>query len=154
MMMNPDQRTVRFEEFPTFHMEIQDIVLPECSYADVENFSLLNHNAYFSLLMLNIRSCRKNFLNFSCYFQECISKFSCIILTETWLTKDFENIFTINGFKHYDLFRSQYGGGIRVYVKDVYSVTILSNFTKLTNICEVLTLDIVSDVLKFILPVF
>ena len=42
--------------------------------------------------------------------------FSCIILTETWLTPEVDNVFSIPGFYHYNLYRDRNGGGIKLYI--------------------------------------
>ena len=43
--------------------------------------------------MLNIRSCHKNFDQFLSIFADYISQFTCIIFTETWLSKERDNVF-------------------------------------------------------------
>ena len=54
-------------------------------------------NRSFSLFHLNIRSCRRNFNLFLAFLTEIIFRFSVIVLTETWLSHDIDNIFEIEG---------------------------------------------------------
>ena len=139
-----------FDTYPTFDLDIDDVVLPQCTFADVDEiYSSVTH-AGFSLLLFNIRSCRKKFLDFTSYFQEYFCNYSCIVLTETWLTADFGELFQIRGFKNYDLFRSQYGGGIRIYVKNNVDIKILTDNTFVSNLYEMLSVQVTSVESKFI----
>lgn len=140
-----------FETYPTLDLDIDNVVLPQCTFADVdEMYSSVSH-AGFSLLLFNIRNCRKYFLDFSSYFQEYFCKYSCIVLTETWLTADYGELFQIHGFKNYDLYRSQYGGGIRMYVKNNVDIKILTDNTFVSNLYEMLSVEVMSVNSKFIL---
>ena len=123
-----------FADFPEFVPDVENSVPSNCSYACVEAVSPLICGLSLSILMLNIRSCKKNFDQFIENFQNCILKFSCIILTETWLTSGRDNIFDISGYHCHDLYRNQYGGGIKLYVKNCVKSKVLNNFTMLNNL--------------------
>ena len=97
------------------------------------------------------RSCKKNFDQFIENFQNCILKFSCIILTETWLTSYRDNIFDISGYHCHDLYRNQYGGGIKLNVKNCVKSKVLNNFTMLNNLFEMLTVELLLGSHKVIL---
>ena len=101
--------------------------------------------------MLIIRSCKKNFNNFIANFSNCINKFSCIIFTETWLSEDRDKVFSIPGFYCCNLYRNQYGGGIKLYLKNDIKSKILDNFTVLNNVCEILTVELLYNDYKFLL---
>ena len=143
-----------FQSFPEFTLDETNVVLPPCIYSDVEDIPSSPYDENFYLLLFNIRSCRKNFLNFLCHFNQYICKYSCIVLTETWLTGDYCDLFKINGFKHYDSYRTHYGGGIRIYVKNELDVRILQDFTTVSDIFEIFSVEVVTDHRKFILSVF
>ena len=89
-----------------------------------------------SILVFNIRSCRKNFNDFICNFSDYFSRFTIIILLETWLTEGISRLFPIYGFKYFDVFRANDGGGIRVYVKNFMNSKVLSTYTMDSNLFE------------------
>ena len=142
------------ESFPRFLLETDDVILPPCIYSDVGEIPNPQNDEHFAILLFNIRSVRKNFLNFLCHFEDYICNYSCVVLTETWLTNDYCNLFKINGFKHYDLCRSQFGGGIRIYIKDDMNLEILSDFTTVHDLFEIFSVEVSSVKFKFILSVF
>ena len=111
--MDPDNE---FQNFPRLNLDIDNTNIPHCQYLDIVNVSHLEWTNKFSLILCNIRSCRKNFTNFTSYFNDIIHKYSCIILVETWLTAAYDNLFSVNGYKTFDSYRCPYGGGIRLYV--------------------------------------
>ena len=88
--MTPPLLNELFYEHPIFSLDIDDIQLPVCKYADFKDISLCSPIKQFSFLLFNIRSCRKNFNEFECIFNSYFKHFSCIALTETWLTSDFD----------------------------------------------------------------
>ena len=68
--------------------------------------------------------------------------FTFIVLTETWLALDRDEVFNIPGFYSLNLYRDQYGGGLRLYVKNCFKAKILSEFTVLDYSYEVLTVEL------------
>ena len=75
-----------FDAHPTFNLDVDDDVSPVCKYVDIKDISVCINSKQFSLLLFNIRSCRKNFNEFECVFSEYFRHFSFIAVTETWLT--------------------------------------------------------------------
>ena len=132
-----------FADFPEYVPDLDDYNVPNCSYLNVEDLSPFICSLALSLLMLNIRSCKKNFDNFIANFYNCIKYFSCIILTETWLTVDRDKTFDIPGYYCCNLYRNQYGGGIKVYLKNCIQSRILSDFTVINNLFEMLTVELI-----------
>jgi hypothetical protein len=70
----------------------------------------------FTILHVNIRSCTQNFNQFLCYVLGLVIKYDVIVISETWITPENENLFNIPGY----MFCSQNrgtgrGGGLRVY---------------------------------------
>ena len=139
------------EDYPTFRLETGTTELPCCRYLDIVNCPDYDWGNKFSIVLFNIRSCRKNFIDFISYFDNVISNYACVILIETWLTSEYDNLFTLGGFSSFNVYRNNYGGGIRLYVKNSFNVNLLSQYTFVDNICEMLCVEITCDVNKFVL---
>ena len=120
-------------DYPRFTPDIDHYVSANCGYIDVPEISSLYEDVQFSILMLNIRSCKKNFNQFLACFCNFFTFFSCIVLTETWLTPERDNIFSIPGFYFYDLYRNHLGGGIKVYLKNDIRSRLLTDFTLIND---------------------
>ena len=144
-------QTYENDDFPTFDLEIGATNLPYCRYLDIVNEPFYEWMNNVSISLCNIRSCRKNFLDFICYFSNVLFNYSCIVLVKTWLTQEYENVFFINGYKSFDVFRNNYGGGIRLYVKESINVSILQQFTITNDVIELLTAEICTLDNKFLL---
>ena len=143
-----------FENYPTFKLDIENIVLSRCDYVNFEGIPSLSPTCKFSILLFNIRSCRKNFLDFTCHFQEYFCKYSCIALVETWLTNEFDSLFAISGFKSYNIYRTKNGGGIRLYFRNNLTVQIIPEFSLIADTCEMLTVEVSCPDKRIILSVF
>ena len=139
------------EGFPSVHLDVGPIDLPQCNYLDIANLTSYDWTNKFSVLLCNIRSCRKNFLDFTSYYDSILLNYSCIILVETWLTKEYEELFSLCGFRSFNVYRKNDGGGIRLYVRDTFNATILSPYTFITDICEMLCVEVTSECSKYIL---
>ena len=126
--MTPPILNELFNDHPTFHLDIDNVQLPVCRYIDFRDISLCVPIEQFSILLFNVRSCKKNFNEFECTFKEYFRNFSCIALTETWLTSDFELLFSIHGFRSFNVYREANGGGIRLYCKSSLQVTFIPDF--------------------------
>ena len=77
--------------------------------------------------------------------------FSFIAFTETWLTVDRDITFNLSGFNSINLYRNQYGGGLRLYFKDCFKVKILEDFTFINEFYEVLSVVLDLGYCKYIL---
>ena len=143
-----------FVDHPTFTLDIDTVDLPACKYIDFKDIPTYVPIKQFSLLIFNVRSCRKNFCEFECIFQDYFKHFSCIALTETWLTQDFDNLFLIHGFRCFNVYRTPMGGGIRLYCKSELDVTFISEFSFVTEIYEMLTVQVCCNDIKFVLSTF
>ena len=118
------------------------IELPTNKYADISEIKELSPLDDFTVLLLNIRSCRKNFLEFSTLFCTYFSRFSCIALVETWLSDGYDDLFLISGFKSVNVYRNNYGGGIRLFCRFDLNIKVLSEFTFVSNLLEMLTVEL------------
>ena len=137
-------------DVPVFIPDVDNWTQPNCNYINVEDLPVLSCIS-FSLLMLNIRSCKKNFNQFLAYFCNVISYFSCILLTETWLTPDVDNIFDIPGFYCFNVYRNRYGGGLKMYLKNCIKARILQDYTFVNHLFEVMTVEILFESNKAVL---
>ena len=92
-----------------------------------------------SILTCNIRSCRKNFNNFLLELGDILYDFKIIVLTETWLTENIDFLFHIDGFCQFNLYRSGYGGGIKVYYDSSLNVSLATDLTFVENGMELIS---------------
>ena len=106
-----------FDDYPEFVPDLENYVSPNCVYLNADDLSPLICSLSLSILMLNIRSCKKNFDSFIANFYNCINSFSCMIFTETWLSEDRDKVYDIPGFYCCNLYRNHYGGRIKLYLK-------------------------------------
>ena len=58
------------------------------------------------------------------------------------LPRDFVNFSVYVDFKHLDSFRANDGGGIRIYHKNTIDVKLLPDFSSVSDVFEVLTVEI------------
>ena len=143
-----------FENYPTFLLGSELDLVPQCCFLNVDNLSSYVPNNKLSILVFNIRSCRKNFNDFLCNFSDYVCRFTIIVLLETWLIEGISRLFSIYGFKHFDIFRANDGGGIRVYVKNFINSKVLTTYTMVSDLFELLTLEMIISGNKFLLCVF
>ena len=91
-----------------------DIPSFPCSYRNpdgLQNTLADYKKGAFSLMTVNIRSCRKNFGCFLSFLCNLMFRFSIIILVETWLSSGADCGFDINGYKHVSVHKNNFGGG-------------------------------------------
>lgn len=84
------------------------------SFNDI-NMNYMNYNM--SVIHLNIRSLRKNFLPFLTNISKIINKIQLIVLTETNICDDENQYYFIDGFNAIFRNRESRGGGIAVYIR-------------------------------------
>ena len=73
-------------------------------------------------------------------FCNYLKMFCIIVLTETWLTGDRDKAFNISGFYSFNLYRNQFGGGLRLYVKECFRAKVLDDFTSLCESYEIVSI--------------
>ena len=139
------------EGYPNYHPGIGTDHLPQCRFLDIVNVPDYDWCNKFSILLCNIRSCRKNFLDFTSYFNDVLLNYECIILVETWLNSECNDLFTIQGYVSYNIYRNNYGGGVRLYVKNTVNVVILAPYTFINDVCEMLSVEVTLGSNKFAL---
>ena len=67
------------------------------------------------------------------------------------LTNEYDDLFTLRGFKSYNAYHDNYGGGLCLYVKDALCATILSPYTFVNDNCEMLCVQMTCDNNRFVL---
>ena len=138
-------------EFLEFVPDPECYCPPNCTYADVDTLYPFICSFSLSILMLSIRSVKKNFDDFLAKFYNCVNLFSFIVFTETWLTLDRDISFNIPGFYSLDLYCNQYGGGLKLYIKNRFKAKVLNDFTVLNDLFEILTVDLCLGNCKYFL---
>ena len=137
--------------YPKFVPDVDNYVPVDCRFYDFNDFLPLVSAISFNVFMLNIRSCKKNFNMFLAYFSQFLAYFSCIILTETWLIAEQDNVFTVPGFYHYNVYRDHRGGGIKIFIKNGIQTKILKDYTLLNEYFEMLSVELLVNCKRVIL---
>lgn len=112
---------------------------------------LINNDTYFSIFNMNIRSCRQNFASLISFLNSYLLSFSLLVLCETWLTEESDYGFNIPGYKQLNIYRNNFGGGIKIYYKDIFEVEVVEDLTFLNNILEIITFYISGRNFKYLI---
>lgn len=137
------------DNYPVFYPDIDNFNHIDCRYSDIDVFS--RYSSFLNVLMFNVRSIRKNFSQFLAYFSFIFVHFSFILLTETWLDPDFSDSFNLPGFYKYDLCRNNYGGGVRIFIKQGIEASVMPEYTLGNDFIEVLTVKCIKNSVKYII---
>ena len=129
-------------DVPVFIPDVDNWTQPNSDYINVDDLNSFVSCMSFAVLMLNIRSCRKNFNQFVLNFCNVFTHFTCILLTETWLTEEDDNIFNIPGYNCFNLYRNNYGGGLKLYLKNSINARLLKDFTFMNDLLEIITVEV------------
>ena len=134
--------------------EDNDIPVIPCTYKNLGNFGNTVTNCMpgtFSMMMYNIRSCRKNFGTFLTFLCNLKVKLSFIVLVETWLIADTDHAFHIDGYKQVNIYRDNLGGGIKFFYNELLDVEIIDRLTFVNNVMEVLTLYLIGSNFRYVI---
>ena len=126
----------------------------ECAYKSVRGFNeshIQNDKDTFSIIGMNIRSCRKNFNSFFAFLSMLFIQFSVIVLYETWLMSDIDYGFDIPNYNHVNVYRNNFGGGIKAFYPSNYSVEIINELTFVNGVMEILTFTLKNICNKYII---
>ena len=138
-----------FDLPPRFEFnDANDISDIPCNYKNPSSFRS-TENKSLSMLMYNIRSCRKNFGTFLTLLCNLMVNFSFIVLVETWLTVETDHAFDIHGYKQVNIYRDNFGGGIKFYYNEMLDVEVLDKLTFVNEIMEVITLYLIGANFKY-----
>ena len=105
----------------------------------------------FSMLGFNIRSMRKNFSTFTTFLSLLMTKFTIIVLYETWLTNLIDHGFNLEGYNNINAYRNEFGGGLKVFYDDRYRIERLDHLSFVTNIFEILSFVLIGPMTRFVI---
>ena len=110
-------------------MDILDDHDSECSKISWKNIAKEFKERKLSIICVNLRSMINKFAEFVANLFMLKSRFSFIIITETWLKKENDIGFEIPGYKSQAIYRDNtIGGGVKIYYQDHIKVTLLENY--------------------------
>ena len=124
----------------------------ECKYVHCNSYDS-KYNQHFSILHKNARSFIHNIDDVILLLDSIETKFSFIVITETWLQNHNADIYTINNYNAIHTTRiNTKGGGISIYIKDNL------NFNKIENIfftehdfIDIVTINVIINNKKIII---
>lgn len=90
-----------------------------------------------SVAYMNIRSLRTGFTSLLTTINNTINKLTIIVLVETNITDNENDLYSINGFNSIFLNRGGNGGGIAVYIKDNIAFTTISLNVKSFEVIQI-----------------
>ena len=135
--------------------EDDDLPSVHCMYRTPTQFiddTKRNYNSKsFSILNMNIRSCRRNFASFLSFLGSLFCTFSLIVLSESWLTEDIDCGFDINGYSQLNLYRNRHGGGLKIYYDSNFSVKLIDDCTFVNVFMEILTFMLIGNNFKYVI---
>ena len=111
-----------------------------CNY--IEWSKLPDYNSL-TVLSVNARSLVSNFSSLVSYLSTVNFKFTFIIVVESWLNKNKDIGYEIDGYKSHSIYRddNRRGGGIKIYFLENISVNVVNNFTVVNDDLECLILE-------------
>lgn len=121
IMMNEEYQN-EIDPDINFFEDTRDNMNDNCSYYQIDDFKnkhALKSDDQFSIIHLNIRSMSKHFDELQLLTDTLKCDFTCMGLTETWNTQSNHDTFEIEGYVHYQVFRSmRVGGGVSLYLNE------------------------------------
>ena len=115
-----------------------------CKYHDLETFSNLykNHTNFFKILHINACCLSNKFDAIKILLKSLKSKPEVLCITETWLDDDNKDSFKLNGYTAFHLTRvNRSHGGIAVFVKSEFNVSLIQNLSFINDEIEILTIE-------------
>ena len=98
----------------------------------INNNNISNEN--FSIMNLNIRSISKNLDKLELSLHNINHNFSCIGLTETWLTENNLDLFSLKNYTHISNIRKKKtGGGVSLFIDKNYQYKIRNEFNDING---------------------
>ena len=137
--------------------ELNVIPTVDCKYhspaslSATMNSDINNSENNFSILALNIRSCRKNFISLTSFLNTFVLKFSIIMLVETWLSSETDYGFNLQGYKQYNQYRNNHGGGIKILYDELLTLDILEDYSGINDIFEVVAFYLCGKGFKYLI---
>lgn len=118
----------------------------ELSAEDVNTLDI--SNSHLSIIHVNIRSVRRNFSILESFLSFHNFAYDIICITETWLTQNVDT-FNLDNYRKFCLYRNSHGGGIMIFLKNCFTVNIITDMTYISNEVEILSLSISNNSINF-----
>ena len=97
-----------------------------------------------------MRGCRRHFSYFLSFLNILMFRFAVIVLCETHLTADVDKGYNIPGYKQYNIYRSTFGGGIKIFYDELLNVELIPALTFVRNYIEILTFSFYYNSINYI----
>ena len=108
----------------------------DCEYIQWNDFSP-SCGFDLSIVSLNLQSLPNKFTELHSCLSLLRHKFTFIVIVETWLKKDTDLGFEIDGYNSISLCReTANGGGIKIYYRNNLEVCTIDRFTECSESCE------------------
>ena len=132
-----------------------DLYDDDCSnYYNIENFNEIGINSKTDLLLLNfnIRSLSANFDLFNGFHSLLNKKFNILCFTESWLTDNNKQLYSIPGYNDFHCLRNdgRRGGGLSMYISETYDTKFIKQSSISLSFIETLFVEIHKDNLKIL----
>lgn len=124
-------------------MQEQDLIFENCyasTLIDI-NKNLAHLENKLNFLCINVRSLMGKSTEFFSFLQLSKINYTFIALTEVALTSETDKNFDIDGYNCKSIYRSDRGGGIKLYYAQHLDVQILSNLTGIFESHEALFVE-------------
>ena len=115
---------------------------PNCSIATWDILPKNVSSKSFSVLCINMRSMCNKFEEFEGLIKDSNLKFTFIVITESWLKKDIDILYELDGYRSKSIYRDmKRGGGIKLYYRDHLNVKLIIEYTHVKDYCKMLTIE-------------
>ena len=138
-----------------FYNMIGDAILNDSLYYSVTSLAMEMNNdksdvsSKFSLIHANIRSARKNIDSFKYFLSSLSTEFTCIGLSETWLTEESFDSINIGSYRHIGKYRSdRIGGGVSILLKDHIQFQTREDISVVTPFYESIFIEIDKSIMN------
>ena len=151
-LSNIDPDALFFNE-QAFSLRISSNYHSEMSF----NKLIANHDSMkngLSMIHLNIKSLPGKLTDFMSFMENLDISFSCIAVTETWLSPDNADCYNIPGYNHVFLTRSdRQRGGVSLFIREDIEYTELNHMATYESYVECIFVQIVINTKKYIVSV-
>ena len=102
-----------------------------------------------TVLSLNIRSICKNYGNLLAFLHMLKKKVSIIMISETWLRKEKEHLYPLDGYNQFAISRSSRAGGLMINIDKNIDASLVPSLTNITDACESLYVEFTLNRVKY-----
>lgn len=144
------QNAINSNKIYEMDTDFTHIITPgECNYFTTQQLNIRTCNTSrnaLSIIHFNACSLKHKFEKIKDLFSDVKTNFKVIAVTETWLTDTNVNDVQIEGYNLiYQNRTNKRGGGVAIYIDKNLNCKIVEQKTTLTDLMEVLTIEIMLD---------